>query len=75
MTLKDDLKDYRARWNEVEAVIAEERRNASPELRWKQLNSAYAMAKSLGLVREDPSEAEVFERWAKIKEKFIKSRS
>jgi hypothetical protein len=68
MTLKDDLKAYQARWAEVEAVVAEERRTASLELRWRQLNTAYAMAKGLGLLRKDPSEAGVFERWAKLKD-------
>jgi len=69
MTLKDDMKAYQARWAEVEAVVKEERRTASLELRWQQLNTAYAMAKGLGLLREDPSEMEVFQRWAKLKEK------
>jgi hypothetical protein len=69
MTLKDDLKAYHARWAEVEAVIKEERRTASLELRWQQLNTAYSLARDLGLLREDPSEAGVFERWAMLKEK------
>jgi hypothetical protein len=68
MSLKDDLRAYQARWAIVEAFIAEEKRTASLELRWQQLNTAYAMAESLGLLREDPSEAGVFETWAKIKE-------
>ena len=69
MTLKDDLKAYQARWADVEAVVAEERRTASLELRWQQLNAACAMAIGLGLSHEDPSEIGVFERWAKLKEK------
>jgi hypothetical protein len=69
MALKDDLKAYQDRWAEVEAVVKEERRTASFALRWRQLNTAFAMAKVLGLWREDPSEAGVFERWAKLKEK------
>ena len=69
MALKDDLEAYLARWVEVEAVVKEERRTASLELRWRQLKSAYAMARGLGLLREDPSEVGVFERWAKLKEK------
>jgi hypothetical protein len=69
MPLKDDLRAYQARWDIVESFLAEEKRTASLELRWRQLNSAYAMAKGLGLVHEDPSEAGVFERWAKLKEK------
>ena len=70
MTSKDDLKAYQARWAEVEAVVNEERRTASLALRWQQLNTAFAMAQGLGLLREDPSEAGVFERWAKLKEKI-----
>ncbi len=69
MTLKDDLKDYSSRWAQVEAVIQAERRTATPELRWKQLNSAYAMAKGLGLLKPDPSEMKVFQIWARLKEK------
>lgn len=72
MTLKDDLKAYQARWAEVEAAVEEERRTASIELRWKQLNAAYAMAKSLGMIQPDPSEAGVYERWAKLKQKAAK---
>jgi len=71
MTIKDDLKAYQARWAEVDAVVTEERRTASLELRWQQLNSAYAMALGLGLRQEDPSESGVFERWAKLKEKAV----
>jgi hypothetical protein len=56
------VKAYQTRWAEVEAVVKEEPRTASFELRWQQLNTAYAMAKGLGLLREDPSEAGVFER-------------
>jgi len=33
------------------------------------LNAAYALAKGLGLLQPDPSEMEVFQRWAKLKEK------
>jgi len=69
MTLQDDIKAYQARWAEVDAVVAEERRTSSVELRWRQLNAAYAMAIGLGMRKEDPSESEVFERWAKLKEK------
>ena len=69
MTLKDELKGYRSRWAEVDAVVAEERRTASLELRWRQLNAAYAMAIGFGLRQEDTSEAGVFKRWAKLKEK------
>ena len=69
MTLKDDLRAYQERWAAIDAIQQEERRSAPVELRWRQLNTAYAMARGLGLLREDPSEAGVFERWAALKEK------
>jgi hypothetical protein len=71
MTLKDELRAYRTRWVKVDAMVAEERRTASIELRWQQLNAAYAMAIGLGLRQEDTSEAGVFERWVKLKEKAV----
>jgi len=69
MTIKSDLIAYQARWATVEEVQREERRSASLAMRWQQLNTAYGMAKGLGLLQPDPSEMEVFERWAKLKEK------
>ncbi|MBN2548280.1 MAG: hypothetical protein JXB15_03915 [Anaerolineales bacterium] len=69
MTLRDDLKAYCDRWIEVEEIERQELRNASIELRWRQLNAAYGMAEELGLLQPDPSEFGVFERWAKLKEK------
>lgn len=72
MTLKDNIKAYHIRWETIDSIQQEERRTASLELRWRQLNAAYGMAKSLGLLRPDPSEAGVHERWAKLKEKVAK---
>ncbi len=69
MSLKDDIQAYHHRWEDVNRFQAEERRSASIELRWRQLNAAYGMAKALGLLRRDPSELGVFEKWAKLKEK------
>jgi hypothetical protein len=48
------VKAYQTRWAEVEAVVKEEPRTASFELRWQQLNTAYAMAKGLGLCEKTP---------------------
>ena len=75
MMLKSDLQAYQERWKAVEEVQAEERRTASLELRWLQLNAAYGMAKGLGLLRPDPSELGVFERWAKLKEKLSRPKT
>ena len=69
MTFKSDLRAYQEHWKAVEETQAAERRSASLELRWQQLNAAYGIAKGLGLLQSDLSELEVFERWAKLKEK------
>ena len=69
VSLKQDMRSYRERWKAVEEIQAEERRSASLDLRWRQLNAAYGMAKGLGLLQPDPTEVGVFERWAKLREK------
>jgi hypothetical protein len=69
VTQNDNLKAYLARWAEIDLVIREEQSAAPLELRWQQLNAAYAMALGLGLLQEDPSEVGVYGRWAKLKEK------
>lgn len=69
MALKNDMQLYKARWKAVEEIQLAERRSASIELRWRQLNAAFGMAKGLGLIQSDMSETEVFKRWAKLKEK------
>ncbi len=74
MSLKDDLENFQARWSEVNEIQREERRSASLELRWQQLNAAYGMAKGLGLLKTDPSEKGVHKRWAKLKEKALNQR-
>ncbi len=65
----DEVIAYRERWRAVEAVEREERRRATLELRWRQLNSLIAMAKGLGLVASDASEAGVHARWATLRER------
>jgi hypothetical protein len=75
MSMKDDLRAYRARWAEVEAVVQAERRTASLELRWQQLNAAYRLGKGLGWQLPDPEELEVFQKWARLKEKAADQRT
>jgi hypothetical protein len=69
MDLKELMQAYQARWEAVENIQREERRSASPKLRWRQLNAAYGLAKGLGLLKPDPSEMEVHKRWALLKTK------
>jgi hypothetical protein len=71
MKLKELMQIYQAGWKAAEEVQTEERRSASFELRWQQLNAAYGMAKALGILQSDPDEMKVIERWAILKEKMI----
>lgn len=69
MVLKNEIQLYKARWKAVDEIQMAERRSASIELLWRQLNAAFGMAKGLGLIQSDMSEMEVYKRWAKLKEK------
>jgi hypothetical protein len=68
----EELRRYRDRWQEVDALTSEEERSASLELRWRQLNSLYVLAVGLGLTLHDQvEEAEdlvIYQRWAMLRE-------
>jgi hypothetical protein len=66
MTFKEEMRAYQARWAQVDAIFEKERRTASLELCWQQLNAAYAMAMGFGWIKEDLSEAGVHERTIQI---------
>jgi hypothetical protein len=68
MAFKELVQVYQARWKAIEEIQMEERRSASLELRWRQLNAAYGLAKGLGLLQPDPTELEIIKRWALLKE-------
>ena len=63
------LKAYRDRWQAVAEIERQELRNASIELRWRQLNSVIKIAMGLGILKSDEKETEVYQRWAMLKEK------
>jgi hypothetical protein len=60
---------FRDRWQAVATVEAEERRNASLALRWRQMNALYGLGVGLGLVSPSPGMQDwtVWERWARLK--------
>lgn len=64
-----ELRAYRSRWKAVTSFETEERRQASLELRWRQLNTLLAMATALGLnVKVNQSEVDtVRRRWNLLK--------
>ena len=66
----DEANAYRERWRAVEAVLQEERRRATPEMRWRQLNTIVAMARALGLATLNTSEAGVHARWALLRQRM-----
>ena len=42
---------------------------SSLELRWRQLNAVVGLAIGMGIFKSADDEIEVFQRWAKLKEK------
>lgn len=66
---KLELEAYRARWQLVNEVQAEELRKATFHERWQQLNSLIRLACGLGwsLTRDDEEIAIVRSRWQKLK--------
>ena len=74
MTLKDDLIAYRDRWQAVAEIERQEQQIASVEVRWRQLNSVIRLAIGLGILKTDQSEEEIYQRWAKLKEKAVSPR-
>jgi len=63
------MKNFRERWQAVEAIEAEEQRSASVALRWQQTNAILRLAIGLGLSLEetDASEQMIYHRWAQLK--------
>ena len=72
MSLRDDLIAYKERWKAVAEIEQQELRETSMAQKWQQLNAIIALAIRLGIFTPDPSEEEVYERWAKLKEKEIR---
>jgi hypothetical protein len=66
--MDEALKAYRAGWQAVAEIERQELRNASLELRWRQLNAIIGLAIGLGIFKPAEDEIEVFQRWAKLKE-------
>jgi len=64
-------KEFRERWQAVEAVEAEERITASIVARWRQTNAILRLAMGLGLALEKKDDAKtevLYRRWALLKE-------
>jgi hypothetical protein len=66
-----DVRLYRERWKAVEEVERQELRALTPLQNWKKLTAIMLRAQRLNLSRgNDDNEMEVFQRWAKLKEKY-----
>ena len=66
------IREYRERYQAVEAIELTELRAADMGLRWKQPNATLQMAQDLGLPVKDTEmgELEVWLRWARLKEAY-----
>ena len=63
------VKRFRDRWREIEAIEIEEQRTASVALRWQQLDTIFRLAVGLGVPMSglDEQEEIVRQRWARLK--------
>jgi hypothetical protein len=68
MLSREEAVSFRSRWQAVEAVERRERRTATVETRWRQLNALAALGYGLGLAVSDEDEAKVHARWAALRE-------
>jgi hypothetical protein len=66
---KKQVTEYRARYEAVAAIEADELRNMSAEERWRLFIAIQDMAHELGLPArsDDKDEEAVWERWAQLK--------
>lgn len=63
------LRAYRDRWQAVAEVERQELQASTLDLRWRQLNAVLGLAIGLGINKSVDDEIEVFQRWARLKEK------
>ena len=68
------LKASFTRWQAVAEVERQELQTATLELRWQQLNAVIGMAVGLGVFQPAEDVIEVFQQWAKLKEKAASQR-
>jgi hypothetical protein len=65
---RQQAEEFRQRWQAVAEIEAEEQREATIELRWRQLNAIWGLAHGLGLPTPERDEEVVRQRWIKLKE-------
>ncbi len=67
---EQSAREFRARWQAVAEVEFEELRTDPVELRWRQLDALFRLARGLGLSLEKPEEEveAVRARWNRLKD-------
>ncbi len=70
---REQAKEFIHRWQVADEVHWREVRLASPELRWRQLNALYCMARTLKLIAKRRDGAGGYELWARLKEKAARA--
>ena len=68
---KTQARAFRRRWREVQEIQQKETTGSTLELRWRQLNAAFGLGKSLQLETSHAGEMRVYQRWAKLKENLL----
>jgi hypothetical protein len=70
---KTQAQHFRNRWQAVAQIEQEEAHQATLEQRWQKLNAIYGLSQGLNLNPSPTGEMEVYQRWAKLKEKYQKA--
>lgn len=71
MLTPESLRDYRARWQAVAEVEADEQREATLLMRWRQTNALLRLALDMGLVLPTDDVADIIavrQRWLRLQE-------
>lgn len=71
MTSKEEIQAWKKRWEAVEEFERQELMSTPIELRWRQINAVIGLAIGLGILEYDPSEEEVYQRWATLRNKTV----
>lgn len=75
MNKEEILYHLRGRWKEVEKIQRQELRATTLKQNWMKLNQIMLRAKRLNLSRGDnDNEMEVFQCWARLKDKYEASK-
>lgn len=69
-----DVRLYVERWKAVEEIEQRELRAMTPEEHWQKLNALFQFGMAMGWKRDEESELQIFQIWAKVKDRYESGR-